>query len=958
MAELRPRLVGAPPSGPGLAALLRRHVRAGDFVTAESDRRLRAARELLYGVEDIEFCSFVELVGRFLDMMGRPRGRVASPVQQIAALASIFPFISEDSPLYASRRMPGLHRLAAERLSDLRSFGADAVALSDLAGLASPPLAAKLRTLADLDIGMRGVFDRLGREFSADRIHRCLEGELTHRPVKRIIALAGDENPLFENWLAWAAKSGVEVVVFVDWRKEGKIYMPSRRAADRLISPIGEDDLDPAWHDAVFTNREAADAPECTIVSAADPLSECEWALRHCLDLRKHGVLDHQIVVFARDAELYGPLLHAAADRYSVPLKADWSVPLLSNSFARLILDIFKTASGYDIRAIQKLAKSSYLQCGAGMQKELWEQLTVARRTHDRQWIHIREWAEVEAERFPWLHELLLWREEVLSAPAPLGVWLERLRVFPPRLGILKSAASSILTADRDLAAANVLLASLREVALVAQGSETREFSLQELTRLAERTWDEASIAPSTHERLGINFASSTENLTSAHTVIALGMLEGSFPRRRAEDPLLSDADITELRMISNGRVDLPDSFERAAQERDEFLRLVACADRQLWLSTPQADESQDNIPAFYLEELSRALGGRVYRKTFARTELTPEAPDCTNMADLVFAQALAAEKRVLERPTVEAEAAKAKILPHFEKGVPVDELQDALACPFQAVFRHELRVKSVRRRQLISFLRDVPRRAELATAVNADEARIALTREVELVLEEHAPELEVWELQLLRLAAERWSEEWIQREFAARSLWPRVPGSTMTEVSLGEGSLKNEAGRPGETYRYTGKAEAAWEGADFSAISMWLPMTPGVPYQDEEPDLAKENRLKIGLWLMALYGGGAARSAVEVDSAAGPRRLFFLGKEPLPRRRQGEELVLTRVGMGAEYFRPIRDARQEAVRRLRVADAKPTPKEDWCRTCPYGELCRSSSEFGEALDLFTEDGE
>jgi hypothetical protein len=926
-------------------------------VTAASDRRLRAAKELLEGADEVEFCPFVELVGRFLDMMGMPRGRVASPPQQVAALAAILPTISEESPLYASRRMPGLHRLVAERLSDLRAFGADAVALSDLAASASSALASKLRTLTDLDTGMRAVFDRLGREFSADRILRCLGGELTHRPIKRIVALAGDENPLFERWLLWAARCGVEVVVLLDWRKEGQMYVPSRRAALRMLRPIVEDDLGPAWHDAVFTATEAQRAPECTVVSAADPLSECEWALRHCLDLRMKGVLDHQIIIFARDAELYGPLLHAAAERYAVPLKANWPVPLLSSSFARLLLDVFKTASGSDVRTIQDLAKSSYLQCPPLLRKELWEQLSLARRDHDRQWTHMREWAEAEAERFPWLAEFLTWREEALAAPAPLGAWLERLRLFPPRLGIVKSASSTSLTADRDYSAFSVLQSSLREVALVAQGSETREFSLQELTRLAERTWEEAMIAPSTQDRLGINFASSTETLTSAHTVIALGMLEGSFPRRRAEDPLLSDADIAELRKISGGHVDLPDSFERAAQERDEFLRLVACAEQQIWLSTPQADESQDNIPAFYIEELSRALGGQVHRKTFARTELTPEEGACTNLADLVFARALASEKLVLERPFVEADAAKVMIVPKFEEGVSVDELQDALACPFQAVFRHELDVKSVRRRQLTSFLRDVPRRAQLAIAPDPDSARLSLGAEVDRVLEAHAPELEAWEFQLLRLAAERWTEEWVQREFAARKLWPRTPGATLTEVSLGGENLRNEAGRPGETYRYTGRAEASWEGVDFSAVSLWLSTTPEA-FKDEEPDLARDNQLKIGLWLLALFGGGAQRLAVEVDSAAGPRRLFYWGSVPLPNRRQGDDLVLTRVGSSNGFFRPVRDARQEAVRRLRAGDAKPIPKEDWCRTCPYGELCRSSSEFGEALGIFDEDGE
>lgn len=957
MAELRPRLVGAHPSGPGLTACLKGLVREGDFITAASDQRLKAVGELVPELEGVEFCSFVELTGRFLDMMGLPRGRVAVPAQQVVALASILPKISEESPFHHSRRHPGLHRLAAERLSDLRMWGLDAVGLHDLVPQAGEILAEKLRSLADLDVAMRHLFDGMGREFAADRITRCLEAEPTHAfPIKRIIAFGDrDENPLFEKWLMWAAKAGVEVHLVLDWRHEEGMFLPSRRTAARMGATI-EEHLPAAWHDALFSAHVAHDAPICSIVSAADPLGECEWALRRCLDLRKDGVLDHQIIIFARNAELYGPLLHAAAARYSVPIKANWSVPLLSSGFARIVLELLKVAVGTDVRAIGQLAKSSYFQCPAVFRGELRTQLAAARRTPD-EWGQMLEWAEARKAEFPWLWAFLDWRRQVSDESSPLSVWLERLREFPPKLGIVEAAAKLHQTADRDHRAFGVLHASLSQVAMVAHAGDAREYTLTEFVRLADRTWEEATLAPSTQDRFGIHFASSTESLASGHTVIVLGLLEGSFPRRRAEDPLLTDSDIADLKSLTEGRCDLPNSFERAAQERDDFVRLMACAEKEIWLSTPQADESQDNIPAFYLEELSRALGGREVRRTYSRTELAPEEENCTNIADLRLAQAFKAERVVPERPALSAEAARELVRPDFQTGVPVDELQDALACPFQAVFRHELKVRSARRRLLASFLRDVPRRAGLAATADAEAARDALWRETERAIEDAAPDLEAWEHRLLSLAAERWVDEWVAREFAARSLWPRAPGSLLTDVRLGDGGLKNEAGRPGETYRWTDRANSAWESMDYSAVSLWLGATPSGSFQEEDEDWARDSRLKIGLWLMALFGSGTPRSAVEVDSVAGPRRLFFFGKEPLPRRRHGDDVSVTRVGESPAFFRPISEARLEAVKRLRQADAKPTPKDEWCRTCPYGELCRSSSEFGESVSLFEEEG-
>ena len=52
------------------------------------------------------------------------------------------------------------------------------------------------------------------------------------------------------------------------------------------------------------------------------------------------------------------------------------------------------------------------------------------------------------------------------------------------------------------------------------------------------------------------------------------GMLEGVFPRRRSEDPILTDLERAEISLYLETRP-LPDSHREARRERDQFYRLV-----------------------------------------------------------------------------------------------------------------------------------------------------------------------------------------------------------------------------------------------------------------------------------------------------------------------------------------------------------------------------------------------
>ncbi|MCH8977921.1 MAG: hypothetical protein IH945_01595, partial [Armatimonadetes bacterium] len=610
MADGRLRVTGVPPAGPGLARALARLVKDDSVVTSLDDAKLRALSSMLPEGREVELAPLGDLVGRFLTMLGEPTPRLCPRGQQLATIDLVCRELPGDSPFAESSRFRGTAELVMERLGELRDWDFTAEELRAVAEEAGPRLGAKLVSLAEIDESVREVLEETNRQFSSDRVASCLaippEGKL---PIRRVVIAAGrEERPVYEGWIRWILRFGIDVEVLVDEVPGAeRLFAASHRTAKRLGTKVASFEKEEPWYAALFSERVAAGCPRVEILSTPDPLSETEWAMRGCLTEMRAGAMPHRLGVFARDAETYAPLVQASAQRLGVPLSLNLPVPLLTNGFAALTLRCLEALAGNDVRALWRLAGTSYLRGPDEDRSELQEAVGAAFMAGEEQWGSIASWAEGREEGFEWLRHLLAWRDQATESRTTLGGWLHRFieLVGGTRMVDLAMTADAP-TRERDKRAQSVLQRSISDYAYIYDRVRRPELGLKSFVGLARSLWENEQMVVEGLPN-GVRFVSSTSALTSYDTLFVLGMLEGSLPRRRAEDPILFDTEREELSRLVGRGVRLPDSRDRAVAERDEFVRVCASASRRLVLSYPQTDDSRDNVPAFYLDELERA---------------------------------------------------------------------------------------------------------------------------------------------------------------------------------------------------------------------------------------------------------------------------------------------------------------------------------------------------------------
>lgn len=88
----------------------------------------------------------------------------------------------------------------------------------------------------------------------------------------------------------------------------------------------------------------------------------------------------------------------------------------------------------------------------------------------------------------------------------------------------------------------------------------------------------------------------------------------------------------------------------------------------------------------------------------------------------------------------------------------------------------------------------------------------------------------------------------------------------------------------------------------------------------------------------------------VQIDSMSGERILALLPRLSgisFPSNTREGILVKELSDNPSEFFRKTKELLRRAVEILEKGEIEPTPG-DHCSRCDYGDLCRSSAEFGE----------
>lgn len=927
--------MGCLPSGRGQAEALHSLLTPATVVTALSDSSLTAVRVFL---EDGQACPIVDLIGRFLMMTGANSGLLASgrAMEELLAL-SCAEAEDEHSLLLGVSRRPGMVRALMSTLAELHMADLDPPALRAAAEMATGHFKEKLEALASLDSRMRASLANLGRELPSERVRRCLALEMDPLgPIKHLIVLAGrDRLPLFWKWLEWAAKQGVKVDVLIEQIPERDDLFQHQR---KSLKPT-KSKAKGGWTRALFSQETAEKPPEVKLIRAPDALAECEWALRLCSKLLNQGVMPHNLAVFCRDTDSYAPLLTMASDRLGVAISLPLTVDLPNLGFPRIIIQTLEALIGNDVRPLGRLCGSSYYPASAAERRWLNESLTESYRQREEAWDDLATRVE-EGEGPAWLTHLLTWRGEVKDAVLSLAEWQGRLKDLIEESVVNDEAARSMATQERDLRAQNVILAAL---SAGAGAMPEAKYTFSGFVQRAIQLWQKDKVHLPANE-YGVKVESMTERLGPCEVLIVLGVVEGSLPRGRSEDPVLSDSERIELMALTERKGGLILSSEKAEEERDEFVRLCSIPAQTLVMTWPHVKDGRNTIPAFYLKELDRALSGRVVREVYGVEQIVP-LPEAASHSEFELARSWHSDEEG-EWPEIylETEDAKAKVKADLEYPQPLDEVADACLCGFRAIGRHKLKWRGPAGAYEIGRLTTPPRRGDMRFAEAEDDLRLFLTLNYEERITQSFPSIQSWHLPLLGAAKERLVDEWVTEEAKIRS-WVPLRDWQFDVTHRSDWFEQRGWKLPDGIARLTFTIPAGFMRED----GMLILDSGRLAMSDREWKNWLENGAEpAGLaWAGMIFGltENQTSQTVLLYRHASKSYLLHRAPDPPPRKlpSQLRGRVVTDILSPPPDIRWAKEGRAWVGRGIRVmsqADMTPQPG-PWCKSCSLGEVCR-----------------
>ncbi|MBV6458765.1 MAG: ATP-dependent helicase/deoxyribonuclease subunit B [Fimbriimonadaceae bacterium] len=868
-----------------------------------------------------------ELARSVLMLLGESFAPSAGAGHQRAMIRQICEDLEPDSWFYRSRERPGLHRAMVDALSRLRHWGWTEERLAGVAESGS-----KLAEIAGFIGFLNDRLRAVGFELVSDRYRRCMELQPQEVPgVRRVLAVLGyNQDPLAVEWLGWLASTGADVSIVVEDHPRF-----SRRHEGLVVSYEKEH-----WTHSLFTESLPSKLPiQLKIESMNDVLGECEWTLRSILDLQRHGSVSDEIGIFVRQTDSYAPLLMASAVRLGVQLSISARVPLLTTGFAATVVALLEALAQNDVRRLERVFAGSYFDLSREQQRRVSEAVRAAHRSRERAWQELGAWAETETEEMPWIGKLLKWREKALAEPASWQMWCGRLIELGHQLPFVDEASKKSNPYQlRDIRSQQVMQRSLIEAI------DSKPCDLPLFVRRAMLLWEqETVILPGS--LTGVRVSSDPVNLVGVKHLFAMGMSEGVFPQRQTEDAILFDSDI----QLLNGSAGepIPTSQDLARQERDLFIRVCSIPSESLTLSYPQSEDDRDNIPAFYLSEIERISAGNVAKRRFAFRDFAPEPEACLAPADLALAESLRSSAVIPVSPRLAEQAALSLVRTEDDSSYSPRELQAVIDCAFRASMRYRLEVAQPLERRLQFVLPDLAERANLAQMTTTEQAAAALWHAFSDWTDRHYAELDAHERELLAAAARRYFAEVVDREFAAREVWPREPSDTQARVDIGQQGLFGQF-KIGETQvnlRFT--APFLTETAAGSRI---------IQFEATEED-RNQHEAPLDRALLALIQQKRSPSTfIEVDAATGKRTLLIADatgriEHRKNRRKDLVERQLVEGDLRAAFTSAKRQA-AEAVQKWRTHDMAPTPG-PVCEQCDFGDVCRWSRAYSDEIDVF-----
>ena len=881
------------------------------------------------------------MVAKIARLAGADPRPLSTHAHTCGAVREVCEALEPPSPFFGSRKYAGLHRRLVETIKELADWGFDPGSLSSLAAECSPGLSSKLVSLAEIWTKTEARLTEFGLELGYRHVAHCLAVEsVTDVDFPDcLIFLDGSATPEHVRWIKWAAQIGVD----------GTVVTPTTGTTVNLFANsslvqkgFGDGAYVGTAHTFVTSLFAGTVASEATLkvdrFRSSDPLAEVEWVFRRCIEA---GELE-RVGIFARSLEEYGPLLESAAKRFQVPIRFAKRSSLKSNGYIRTLCNLLKSLAGQDVRTLEWILRSPYGHFPSELRREYIVQTAESLRSGSEAWGRLAAWLDTKPE-LEWLLEMVRWGHEARTNPTTLGTWRERISALGAMFPVIAEANAG----ERDLRAKNAFERALGARASFSQSEAlTYDQLLVEVEEIAEEV--DYTLPAESH---GVVISDSVFGFPSVDHLFVIGMLEGVFPRRRSEDPILTDSDRAEISDRRALLFPMVNSFEVARAERDDFVSLCAVPSSSLTFSYPETTDERDNIPAFYLEEARRALGGEMAHVSYSRSLVAPLIGECIAACDKNLRTAIDAGP-VRDNLDFElSDAVKAEVKSRDGSRLSIRELRTAFECPFRHFAQMRLRVFPNKERARWYQLRELPQAARLLNQPTPDNARTSLLQLMEAELEEIKAYTTDADLQLMRQGGERLIDDWIAREFRAREIWAKDVGSVRCDVSLESEEFRSEFPRVGTI---SGTVAGTSRMGPYKVVHLVESNTP-TPDRQGLLGLKDRDALYYGAHLMAAYEQGTPQ-ALEVESMSGERMMLLLPRVPEPQLTGDVSVGLKVVDLAEQneiqhakemFFRNVKSLLERAATAIREVDVRATNGEH-CSFCDHGELCRRSTEFGE----------
>jgi hypothetical protein len=942
-------------SMPGFASVRtlidRLMVRTGAVITSSNSHVLARVRDAIgrteairasYEAGDIEITPLGELVRLFADVAEVSLPPVANMAQQSALAGLAASTLPSESAFFQCKDLPGFHKALASTFQELRRSDVDLTTFPESSG--------KISEISSLEQGFNASLSKLSLATLSHRLTSVLAAKPSKPSTLKQVLWVGEGEwpPLWIRFVDWLAETGVDVVLLVERHVSLPDFFPGEAllskafpTAERL--PLEQPDNLPI--SCQLFSETPLSGESMMLIEASDEFLETEWAMRIVQkQLKELGASN--ICVFASNLDDYGPLLESAALRFGVSLEMDRQEALLSNPFAQHCLRALKACATGSLPLLADVIAGTYGDVASEQKADVAQEIRVCVKSADP-WAELGRLSRDDGSLIPsWVSALVKWRAHSQSSDFTLADWVIGLNKLIAATPWLDASSSGSDTSNRDTHAQDAMVRGLATSRLTTE--PTKPYSLQAFVEHCEATWrDTLYWRRSSGD---VRVVSSPWAIGEVGFVIALGVVEGRFPGRRAEDPILLDRDRVELAK-TNPVWQLPSSYERAEEGRRDFYRL-ACSAPSIAMSYPLTMNEHPQIRAAPLDDLATlpAVEFVSYPSTlrFPHPDHGLSGPelfgaiawhnhDIDDFSAEIRAPYLQLQETVRNHrsDSIDDELLKARIA-ELPNPLRLSHLRALNRCRFQYVAMAKLGLRGRRPKWAWDQLSRVVRRADLS-AQDLSTLRSNLMTALSQELEEMRGSVPDEELELVAVAAPRVLSRFAHREMAAREIWKVRPVGQAVPLHKAGISQTIPVGNAQVTFDETIDLVYERDSGDTFPVRLAY-----VPRYESDKDFAFE----AGLMLLLQTQPRLERAAGVDSLQSNVRRILAKGKGEATsslRSKSERGLIVDRSGGNANDVRSKAHTDLKLLLSLAAEGRLDAIPGEHCRRCDYAPFCRRS---------------